>query len=161
MSYHPYVPPQGQQSSPSAHHTMTAPKVQINTESLESLSFAVRSPDAADHDNVVLPSRAQLDKDMYEAKLAWDQGRISGTQYGEILCSRTLMGCVRLNRQMQGLRAAMRGEDTRERMKRDFDMTDLELDEARGKTVRKTKMKMENERRGEQALFRRTVTRGH
>ncbi|TFY55627.1 hypothetical protein EVG20_g9251 [Dentipellis fragilis] len=133
---------------------------QIDTDSLASFKDAVQQRRTINYDNVVLPSRAQLEQELHEAKLARDQGRISDMQYCKILCTCSHMGDARLNRAVQGSRDAVRGERGRELMKRNFDLTDSEVDESNKQALRLIAMKMENERRSERGMFQRTVTRG-
>ncbi|KAA1471040.1 hypothetical protein DENSPDRAFT_836979 [Dentipellis sp. KUC8613] len=117
-------------------------------------------PADVNYDHMVLPSRAQLDQEIHEAKLARNQGRISPLQYCEVLAKCLLVGRVRIDRAKQGLRKSIRGEDTRELRKRDFDLTDADLDKSQEQTRRRVEMKIENWRRSEQGILRRTVTRG-
>ncbi|TFY55629.1 hypothetical protein EVG20_g9253 [Dentipellis fragilis] len=159
MSYHPYSAAYGQQNTLSANHT-AASSSQTNTNSLSGSSNAVQSSDAVNYDNVVLPSRAQLDQEMYEAKLARDQGRISPTQYCEVLARCMHAREARLDRAMQGLRRAKQGENTRELINRNFDLTDSEVGESREQARRRIELKLENLRRHEQGICRRRVTRG-
>ncbi|TFY52218.1 hypothetical protein EVG20_g10650 [Dentipellis fragilis] len=158
MSYHPHATAHGQQHAPSAQHMATSAS-QTSADFLADSLTAVQSR-AVNYDHVVLPSRAQLDQEIYEAKLARDQGRISPLQYCEVIARCMLVGNARSDRAKQGLRKSIRGEDTRELRKRDFDLNDSELDESLEQARRRVDMKMENKRRSEQGMYRRTVTRG-
>ncbi|KAA1471039.1 hypothetical protein DENSPDRAFT_836978 [Dentipellis sp. KUC8613] len=128
--------------------------------SLSGSSDAVQLPAAVDYDHLVLPSRAQLNQEIYEAKVARDQGLISPLQYCEVLAKCLLVGRVRIDRAKQCLRKSMEGEDTRELRKRAFDLTDRDLDESMEQTRRRVETKIENRLRSEQGMLRRTITRG-
>ncbi|KAA1471019.1 hypothetical protein DENSPDRAFT_836967 [Dentipellis sp. KUC8613] len=112
------------------------------------------------YDNVVLPRRAQLDQEMYEAKLARDEGRISPSQYCEVLVRCMQARQARLDRGMQGLRRAMQGEDTRELINRNFDLSESDVNESREQARRIIMLKLENWRRSEQGILRRRGTGG-
>ncbi|KAA1471017.1 hypothetical protein DENSPDRAFT_86044 [Dentipellis sp. KUC8613] len=159
MSYHPHATIHDQQNSSSAQYTVTAAG-QDNISSLASFQDSVERWRNVNYDDVVLPSRAQLYQEICEARLARDQGRISSIQYNDVLCNCMLMGHARLDRAVLGLRDLIRGDRGPELMKRNFDLTDKEVDESHKQALREIGMQMENERRNEQARHRRMITRG-
>ncbi|TFY66652.1 hypothetical protein EVG20_g4443 [Dentipellis fragilis] len=119
-----------------------------------------QSSNTSNHEDQVLPSRTQIDRELYEARLALDQGRISEAQYFDVLCDSLAKGAARLDRGRLGLRRAMRDEDSRKQIQREYGLTDKEMEEMRGETRRTINLKLENEQRNEQGRLRRVVTRG-
>ncbi|KAA1476362.1 hypothetical protein DENSPDRAFT_843296 [Dentipellis sp. KUC8613] len=180
MSYHPYAPAHDHRASSSAYQTPTsAGYTESNVTTSSSLNAAAsnavlgpagfthglqdsdsHSPNTVSPDEQVLPTGEQIDQEIYEAKIARIQGRISTAEYGKILVAGLEKGSARLERQRRGLRRALRGEDSRESIIRDAGLTDAEGNVLFQRVRRTINLQLENGRRGEARRLRPAMTRG-
>ncbi|KAA1476371.1 hypothetical protein DENSPDRAFT_843312 [Dentipellis sp. KUC8613] len=176
MSYHPYAPAHDHRASSSAYQMPTsAGYAESNVTTSSSLnaaaSNAVLAPancaqglqwsnnTVSSHEQV-LPTRAQINQEINEAKIAYDQGRISTIEYGNILVAGLEKKSARLERQHRGLQRALIGEDTREAIIRDAGFTDAEGDTFFRRIRRTINLELVNGQRGEARRLRRAITRG-
>ncbi|TFY64113.1 hypothetical protein EVG20_g6054 [Dentipellis fragilis] len=181
MSYHPYAAARDHRTSSSARPTSTpagyselsvtasssAKATNSNTSYAPSDNYAhdLEVPESqisntGNSDDQVLPTDAEIDQEIYEAKIARNQGLISTIQYLDIVCAGLEKGSALLERESQGLDRARRGEDSRELIQRDSGRTDAEMDADLGQVERIIRIQLTNERRGEARRLRRAVTRG-
>ncbi|KAA1476368.1 hypothetical protein DENSPDRAFT_843306 [Dentipellis sp. KUC8613] len=180
MSYHPYPPARDRQASSSARseptsagygvfsiRTSNAVEATTNDAVQASASYAlgVKFPNyqisnSPRFDERDLPVNVEINREIYEAKLAASQGLITTDQYRDVLCAGLIKGTALLDRQMEGIQRAMRGEDSRESIQQDAGFTDAEMDAELDQVGRIIRTEMANERRVEARRFCRAVTRG-
>ncbi|KAA1476369.1 hypothetical protein DENSPDRAFT_843307 [Dentipellis sp. KUC8613] len=180
MAFQPYAAARDHRATPSAYQTSTATAYsEFNVTTTSSLDSAAsnavlgtanyihdlqdsdsHSPNTTSSDEQVLPTGEQIDQEIYEAKIARIQGRISTAEYGKILVAGLEKGSARLERQRRGLRRALKGEDSRESIIRDAGLTDAEGDILFQRIRRTINLELVNGRRGEARRLRRAITRG-
>ncbi|KAA1475355.1 hypothetical protein DENSPDRAFT_852924 [Dentipellis sp. KUC8613] len=180
MSYHPYATARDHRASSSTNRTSTSEgyttfNVTANSSLNATTSNAAhvpgnythalgvpnpQAPKSANSDDQILYTDAEIDQEIYEAKIARSQGLISTVQYLDILCAGLNKGSTILDRKYEGIQRAMRGEDSRESIQRDAGFTDAEMDAELDQAERIIRIQLVNERREGARRFRRAVTRG-
>ncbi|KAA1475357.1 hypothetical protein DENSPDRAFT_842117 [Dentipellis sp. KUC8613] len=174
MSSHPYVAAHDQRTGPPTRCTSTSAiynSTDVTISNLahvsENRAHGLRLPDtrgqisdAVKSDGQVLPTSAQINQEIYEAEAARNQGLISTAQYLKVLCGGLTKGSALLNRELEGLRRAMRGEDSREAIIRDAGFTDAESEAWFQEIENIWNAGMVNGQRGKARKFHRAITRG-
>ncbi|KAA1476370.1 hypothetical protein DENSPDRAFT_843310 [Dentipellis sp. KUC8613] len=180
MSYRPYAPARDHRAGSMARRNATSAdygEFNVSTSNLAmttsnnstrasgDYAHGVNVPNSQtlnslNSDERVLPTDAEIDREIYEAKIARSQGLISTVQYLNVLCAGLNKGSAILERKYEGIQRAMRGEDSRESIQRDAGFTDAEMDAELDQAERIIRIQLVNERREEARRFRRAVTRG-